>query len=203
MATATAELLRENLEYLEQLKFSYSNDQDTERVERMQESYNGMLSTCLRKESDIRDTIKELSTAISSKQSELESYGSQDSVEGLMESLRHDIGKTQQRVKDMSREERELNEELEELLLKIKASKEHRLQEQRQTTLAEQRLRHELSLYAHVSRATLDADGDEAVSGAVSDPQGHDIRPFSTTLSDLRSAAGRSALVNELWGLID
>ena len=60
--------------------------------------------------------------------------------------------------------------------------------------------RHQLSLFAHISKITWRLDqGEERIAGTVSDPKSGDLRPF-----DLPDAKGRDSydLVNGLWELM-
>jgi hypothetical protein len=59
--------------------------------------------------------------------------------------------------------------------------------------------RHELSLYAHISKVTWQFDREDEVIGTVSDPASGDIRRFDLdpkTMSDFE-------VVNKLWEVID
>lgn len=59
MADATLpELLRENLEYLEQLKASYRSDEDLAKLRNVRGSFAEAVEICREREKDVRETIK-------------------------------------------------------------------------------------------------------------------------------------------------
>lgn len=58
--------------------------------------------------------------------------------------------------------------------------------------------RHQLSLYAHISKVTWRLDQEDTVAGTVSDPKSSDIRLFNFDTS----ATPKFELVNALWELL-
>ena len=58
--------------------------------------------------------------------------------------------------------------------------------------------RHQLSLYAHVSKITWQLDNDNMVAGTVSDPKSHDIRRFEINAT----TTSKFELVNALWEML-
>lgn len=59
--------------------------------------------------------------------------------------------------------------------------------------------RHQLSLYAHISRITWHFDKEDMVAGTVSNPETGDIRKFELEPQEM----GDFAVVNALWDMMD
>ncbi len=60
-------------------------------------------------------------------------------------------------------------------------------------------LRHQLSLFAHISKITWRLDKEDCIAGTVSDPKSGDLRPF-----DLADSGNKSTfeVVNSLWAVV-
>ena len=67
----------------------------------------------------------------------------------------------------------------------------------------EDRCSYELSLYAHISKATFDHVADDCVRGTVSDPENHDVRTFVLTKTAGSTGTDAVLLVDRLWELIN
>ena len=59
--------------------------------------------------------------------------------------------------------------------------------------------RHQLSLYAHISKITWHFDRADRVAGTVSNPSTGDMRKFELDPQEL----GEFGVVNALWGMMD
>lgn len=59
--------------------------------------------------------------------------------------------------------------------------------------------RHQLSLYAHISKVTWEFDAKDKVAGAVSDPSGGDIRHFDFNPKETT----HYEIVNGIWEMMD
>jgi kinetochore protein Spc24, animal type len=105
---------------------------------------------------------------------------------------RDGIRSLQEQIKDLQLQRDQLRRDLEELEARGE-------QVEELVAEAEPWTRHQLSLYAHVSKLTWQFDKSDRVVGTVSDPANGDIRRFELD----PKAVPRAEIANRLWDLID
>jgi len=197
------ELLRENAEYLMQLKESYSGDQDPGKLRGIVSLHAEALEICHQKETDVRNTIRALSSQVSTARADLEVAQAHGSIEELVAAMEKELQTKQSNTVSMKDEQRSLQAKLADFAGKLEAVKAFNRQQASNTRDKIHRCRHELSLYAHITRATFDDISDTWVSGVVSRLEGHDVREFSAPrLAGPAVETDHVAAVDKLWDLI-
>ncbi|KAG2499045.1 hypothetical protein HYH03_003230 [Edaphochlamys debaryana] len=179
MARST-ELFADEVQVMKALFQDYSKRTDCEAVATVEQDVSDICEVCSSREADARATIKELSRQV------------QDL--GQTAAYPHREGLHAERVAALRRQI-DQHQQVEEQLRAAQTS----AQEAADMGKAEESLlRHQLSMYAHITRVTWRLDQAQAVAGTVSDSKSGDIRLFNfdpKTVSNFE-------LVNALWELL-
>mmetsp|Transcript_21522 Transcript_21522/g.38339 ORF Transcript_21522/g.38339 Transcript_21522/m.38339 type:complete len:199 (-) Transcript_21522:63-659(-) len=198
MASAVLpQILRENLDYLEQLQESYRSSQDQARLLGIRDVCSELSATCKNREDDIRGAIEGLVAKVSACEQQVREFENAGSAEGRLSCLKESTQLSLQSISNMSSQERELMVKLQHLQQKVRQLRSGTQSEQANQTAAVERLKHELSLYAHISKTTLSAAPEGmGFIAAVSKPTARDV--VELTISD-----GGVESVDRLWDAIE
>eukprot|EP00873_Tetraselmis_striata_P020376 jgi/Tetstr1/440640/TSEL_028950.t1 len=150
-------ILRENLDYLEQLQQSYCSPQDQEQLLDTMAVFDEVLGLCQRREEDVRGAIQGLAAQVASVKEAVHAAKSAGSVEERLRGLNEETARSREATSCMTAQERELRVAVQRLQQRLRATEAAKKAEAEGTADAMGRLRHQLSLYAHISRTAFEA----------------------------------------------
>ncbi|KAL6780533.1 hypothetical protein F751_1372 [Auxenochlorella protothecoides] len=194
----TGDVFDEHLGVIAALRDNYARHDDTDTIRELlgiQEELEGLLSSR-------EDTVKQAIQALSSRVEEArikavypEEEGAHDArlreLEARVAASKQHVAQLTTELEALGKQRQQLGSSMKEVGLK-KAQVDHLLLED------EPRIRHQLSLYAHVSKISWRFDNPDRIAGTVSDPEKADVRLF-----DLAPQMPRFEATNQLWRLME
>ncbi|KAL6779548.1 hypothetical protein ACKKBG_A12720 [Auxenochlorella protothecoides x Auxenochlorella symbiontica] len=194
----TGDVFDEHLGVIAALRDNYARHDDTDTIRELlgiQEELEGLLSSR-------EDTVKQAIQALSSRVEEArikavypEEEGAHDArlreLEARVAASKQHVAQLTAELEALGKQRQQLGSSMKEVSVK-KAQVDHMLLED------EPRIRHQLSLYAHVSKISWRFDNPDRIAGTVSDPEKADVRLF-----DLAPQMPRFEATNQLWRLME
>lgn len=176
----------------------YSKRDDLDAVAAVDRDLQEVLALCSQREADARAILRELTRQVQ----DLEAASAYPHREGMhaerVAALQAEVGSARRMVEQLSSDSRLCEQQRDELEQRLQQAASAHSEVMALQDAEEPQLRHQLSLYAHISKVTWRLDHEDTVAGTVSDPKSGDIRLFNFDTS----STPKFELVNALWELL-
>lgn len=199
MSTNIAETFRSHHEVMDALHQNFAGNDDAQRVILVDKLRDDMTAACRMQEQEIKATISEMTQQVRETQAAATPLEAREVHHQRVRQLSYSTQEAKENVDSLNQATRGLQDQRE----ACKAAGLHLLsrgqQVQELATITEPHARHELSLYAHISKLTWQGRSSQHWLGAVSDSAAGDIRTIDLDSQQL----SEFEMVNRVWDIID
>uniref|UniRef100_A0A7S0V9M4 Kinetochore protein Spc24 n=1 Tax=Polytomella parva TaxID=51329 RepID=A0A7S0V9M4_9CHLO len=176
---------------------SYNKKEEIEIFNIINKDLQDLYAGCEKRKEEVKHIIAALSKEVSTVETNSKYPYPEGTFETQVSNLQAQLKDAQTNIQKFTQDKRVIKEEQERLqtLFLERSDTQQKLQEREASE--EPNLRHQLSLYAHITKVFW-TDEDGQVAGTISNPQVGDIKSFS--LDPLKHS--KFELVNALWDMI-
>ncbi|KAL4857281.1 hypothetical protein ACK3TF_002572 [Chlorella vulgaris] len=194
MASAAHEVFAEHLGVIQALRDNYARTEDANAVAGLVRSQQEVAAACSQREDQVKETIKELTNRVRKAGRDATYPAPEDAHQQQVQELNAAALEARENVDSLNSQLHALHQQREGIKGQVAQLQQKADHIEQIVTEAEPRTRHQLSLYAHVSKITWLFEQRSRVAGTVSNP----LRTF-----DFDPAANSDfEVTNALWELM-
>jgi len=194
-----ADPFAEHVSVMKAIYQEYQKKDDFDSIKFIESAVDDIHRTCAQQQGAIKDVIKSMSQEASGLEASSRYPQAEGSHARRMAALQADIKDIQDSIREMQENERDVGNQRAELQKRKEALAARMAQLDMAVAAEEPALRHQLSLFAHISKVMWKLDQEDRIAGTVSDPKRGDIIRIDLD----PSAMTHFEAVNKLWGIID
>jgi len=197
---------KENVEVIDALVSNFALYDDVNKVYDIGKTYRKLDQVAKDKEEQIKQDIRELSKKVQVLEASASSVTEAPSSSVPLETVRADLADAKRRAKELEEDirlnEAELSGAMVERERKLREGGQHAREEAKE---GEQRAKHELSLFAHVSKISwTNKRGENAsIDGVISKVNSGDVKRFSFDRREKMQDLSNFDIANKLWEMME
>mmetsp|Transcript_293 Transcript_293/g.722 ORF Transcript_293/g.722 Transcript_293/m.722 type:complete len:351 (-) Transcript_293:1837-2889(-) len=196
---------RENIEVMDALIGNFTLYDDVNKVYDILKGHRKLSMLCEEKDASAKESIKQLQKQVEGLEREREDLVAQNEEEKRHENdkLKRQLAKAEAEAEAMEENIKELQVERDELKASLVQTEDKYMDRTKQLSEQEHRVKHELSLFAHISKinwtATDEVGGKNEIRGVISKTNQGDLNTFCF---DTKKTS-RFHIANKLWDAMD
>ncbi|GAB4819058.1 hypothetical protein N2152v2_006104 [Parachlorella kessleri] len=193
------DVFEEHVAVISALKENYARKDDASTVLGIVRAQEEIAQLCTCREEQVKQSIKQLSERVQEAHVQATYPDEEGAHAARVGNLTLATEEAKENVNRLNEELRYLQQQREVLKEKVGELRQRSDQLEQLVNDTEPRTRHQLSLYAHISKVTWHLDKRDKVAGTVSNTSTGDICKFELDPQEL----GDFEVVNQLWDMID
>jgi len=193
---------KENIEVMDALVGNFTLFDDVNKVYEIHKGYRKLAHLCKEKEEDIKEAVRQLASSVQTLESQSSTYGDKHTVDERqtqLAELRRALDSAKTSSGDFQKKIDDAHDAWRAVTAQHQDVEERNIRTKKESADTESRLKHELSLYAHISKISWKQADAGVVSGVVSKVKKGDLKGFKMNAND----SSRYELTNALWDLMD
>ncbi|EFN55001.1 hypothetical protein CHLNCDRAFT_52771 [Chlorella variabilis] len=194
MASAAQDVFDEHLGVISALRDNYARTEDASAVAGLVRAQQEVAAACSQREEQVKEAIKVLTGRVRTAEREAAYPGEEGAHEQRVAAMSTVAHEARENVDSLNSQLQALQQQRQDIKAQVAALQQKADHIEQIVTEAEPRTRHQLSLYAHVSKITWQFEQRDRVAGTVSSPlRAFDFDPAATPDFEI---------TNTLWDLM-
>jgi kinetochore protein Spc24 len=199
MASSPSSPFSECHELIEEMRRIYSTDEDATKVHALNQQFAGVRERCEQREDKMQAVIKELTRRVSVAQAAATPTEPDDAHDNRLKQVEAERLAAGEYLTSMEHEAQSLEQMQVELRARGASLKVKRQEIDAMAMEEVPRTKHELSLYAHISKISWHYEATDRIRGRVNAHENKEVHPIDFALGDV----SEYQLANDLWNIID